>query len=142
MKQFTLIAVVAASLWLPTVHAEPFSEERFQTLRVTGMIVPYEVHLRGTFRTVSIFVNDKPWLFRISDVKELTDDPAVVPDIMEDESLLKDIRFTGPDALMRRLQKAHQLGRPLTIEGQLDAQERWFRVTTVEETPDTLLPNP
>jgi hypothetical protein len=41
---------------------------------------------------------------------------------------------------MRRMQKDTQMGRPLTLEGQLDAKERWFRVTAVEETHDTLLP--
>lgn len=104
------------------------------------MIVPYETQPRDTFRTVSILVNDKPWLFRISEAEALTDSHDVVPDTMKDESLLKDIRFTGPDALMRRLQKANQMGRPLTFEGLLDAKERWFRVTAIEETRDTLLP--
>lgn len=140
MKQFTLLALFAASLWMNTVNAEPPSPERLQTLRVTGMIVPYEAHLRHAFRIVSIFVNDKPWLFRISDAEALTESHEVVPDTMKDETPLRDIRFTGPDALMRRLQKAHQLGRFLTIEGQLDAKERWFRVTAIEETQDTLLP--
>jgi hypothetical protein len=104
------------------------------------MIVPYEAQPRDAFRTVSILVNDKPWLFRISDAEALTDSHDVMPDTMKDESLLKDIRFTGPDALMRRLQKDNQMGRALTLEGQLDAKERWFRVTAIEETRDTLLP--
>jgi hypothetical protein len=104
------------------------------------MLVPAEGQLHDAFRTVSIFVNDKPWRFRISEAKALTEEQGVMLDTIQDESLLKDIRFTGPDALLRRLQKAHQLGRFLMIEGQLDAQERWFRITAVEETRDTLPP--
>jgi hypothetical protein len=141
MKQIIIIALLAVGLWMNSANAESPSSERFQFIRVTGMLVPYEAHQRDTFRTVSVLVNDKPWLFRVGDAEALTDGPDVVPDTMKDESLLKDIRFTGPDALMRRLQKANQLGRPLTLEGQLDAQERWFRVTAIEETRDTLLPS-
>jgi hypothetical protein len=141
MKHFPIIITLLISgLWIHTVNAESPSPERLQILRVTGMIVPYEAQPRGAFRTVSILVNDKPWLFRISDAETLTDSGEVVPDTMKDGSLLKDIRFTGPDALMRRLQKANQMGRSLTLEGQLDAKERWFRVTAIEETRDTLLP--
>jgi len=104
-------------------------------------MVPHEAQPRDAFRTVSIVVNDKPWLFRINDAETLTGGQEVVPDTMKDEFLLKDIRFTGPDALMRRLQKANQMGRPLTLEGQLDAKERWFRVTAIEENRDALLPS-
>jgi hypothetical protein len=141
MKQVTIIALLAASFWLNIVNAQSPAPERFQFIRVTGMIVPYEAQPHGAFRTVSILVNDKPWLFRISDAEALTDGSEGVPDSVKDESLLKDIRFTGPDTLMRRLQKANQIGRFLTLEGQLDAKERWFRVTAVEETRDTLLPS-
>ena len=138
MKQFTIIALFASSLWIPTANAESPAPEQLQTLRVTGIIVPYEAQPRGAFRTFSLLVNDKPWLFWVSDAVALTAGSVVVQDT-KDESLQKDIRFTGPDALMRRLQKANQLGRPLTLEGQLDAKERWFHVTAIEETQGTLL---
>jgi len=140
MKHIIPIALLVSGLWIHTANAESPASERLQTIRVTGIIVPYEAQPRDAFRTVSILVNDKPWLFRIRDAEALTDSHDVVPDTMKDESLLKDIRFTGPDALMRRLQKANQMGRALTLEGQLDAKERWFRVTAIEETRDTLLP--
>ena len=140
MKPITIIALLVSGLWLQTANAQFPAPERLQIIRVTGVIVPYETQPRDTFRTVSILVNDKPWLFRISEAKALADSPDVVPDTIKDESLLKDIRFTGPDALMRRLQKDNQLGRSLTLEGLLDAKERWFRVTAIEETRDTLLP--
>ena len=140
MKPITIIALLVSGLWLQTANAQFPAPERLQIIRVTGVIVPYETQPRDTFRTVSILVNDKPWLFRVSEAVTLTDSPDVVPDTIKDESLLKDIRFTGPDALMRRLQKDNQLGRSLTLEGLLDAKERWFRVTAIEETRDTLLP--
>lgn len=140
MKHIIPIALLLSGLWIHPATAESPAAERLQLLRLTGFIVPYEAHPRDTFRTFSILVNDKPWLFRISDAKALTDSSEVVPDTIKDESLLKDIRFTGPDALMRRLQKANQTGRALTLEGLLDPTERWFRVTVIEETRDTLLP--
>lgn len=139
MKYISLISLLVSSLWIHAVNAEPLSPERLQTLRVTGMLVPYEAQSRDALRTVSILVNDKPWLFRIGRAKGLTDGSDVVPDTT-DASLLKDIRVTGSDALMRRLQKVNQMGRSLTLEGQLDAKERWFRVTAIEETSDALLP--
>jgi hypothetical protein len=141
MKRFTIIALLVTGLWVYKVNAQAPAPERLQTLRVTGMMVPHEAQPRDAFRTVSIVVNDKPWLFRINDAETLTGGQEVVPDTMKDEFLLKDIRFTGPDALMRRLQKANQMGRPLTLEGQLDAKERWFRVTAIEENRDALLPS-
>ena len=67
MKYFTIITLLISGLWIHTANAESPAPERLQTLRVTGMIVPYETQPRDTFRTVSIFVNDKPWLFRISE---------------------------------------------------------------------------
>jgi hypothetical protein len=139
MKQL-VIALLVSGLWMNTVNAQSSGPDRLQTLRVTGMLVPYKTDIHDAFRTVSVVVNDKPWLFRISDAETLADGSDVVP-VTKDDSLLKDIRFTGPDALMRRLQKANQLGRALTLEGQLDAKERWFRVTAVEEDRDTLLPS-
>jgi hypothetical protein len=139
MKQFTIIALLASSLWMHTANAQSPATERLQIVRVTGILVPYEAQSRDTFRTVSILVNDKPWLFRIGRAEGLTDGSDIMPDTT-DEALLKDLRFTGPDALMRRLQKDNQLGRPLTLEGQLDAKERWFRVTAIEEAQDMLLP--
>ena len=140
MKSLTIITILISGLWLPTANADSPVSEQLQLIRVTGVIIPYEAQPRGALRTVSILVNDKPWLFQISDAKALTDSPDVVPDTVKDEALLKDIRFTGSDALLRRLQKDNQVGRPLTVEGLLDAKERWFRVTAIEETRDALLP--
>jgi hypothetical protein len=54
MKNLTIIALLACSLWMNTVNAESPSSERLQILRVTGIIVPYKTHPRDTFRTVSI----------------------------------------------------------------------------------------
>jgi hypothetical protein len=139
MKPLAIITLLASGLWVHTASAQSLGPERLQLIRVTGMIVPYETQPRGAMRTVSIVLNDKPWLFQISDATAIADSGDVVPDTT-DGSMLKDVRFTGPDALMRRLQKDTQPGRPLTLEGQLDAKERWFRVTAVEETRDTLLP--
>ena len=142
MKHTSIIALLVSGLWMNTVNAQSHAPDRLRILRVTGILVPYEANPdpHDAARTVSIVVNNKPWLFRISEAEGLAHSVEVVP-ATKDQSLLKDIRFTGPDALMRRLQKADQPGRVVTFEGQMDAKERWFRVTAVEEEPDTLLPS-
>jgi hypothetical protein len=47
---------------------------------------------------------------------------------------LEQVRFQGPDAVIRRLQKANLIGKLVVIEGQLDAKGRRFFISSVEET--------
>jgi hypothetical protein len=141
MKHITAITLLVSGLWINPVNAQSHAPDRLQLLRLTGMLTPYEANPQDPHdasRTVSIIVNDKPWLFRISEAEGLAHSVDAVP-VTKEASRLKDVHFTGPDALMRRLQKANQPGRILTFEGLYDAKERWFRVTAVEETQDTLL---
>jgi len=70
--------------------------------------------------TATIFVQDKPWLFRVGKVEGLTSTER--EQAVKEGALLEQVRFYGPDALMRRLQKANLIGKLLTIEGQLDAK--------------------
>lgn len=136
MKQLTVIALLVSGLWLNTVNAEPPAPGGPATLRVTGMLLPHEEQQRDDLVTATIFVHDKPWLFRVGKAEGLTSEERTRA--VKEGALLKEVHFYGPDALMRRLQKAHLLGKMLTIEGQLDAKERRFQVTAVEETQDAV----
>jgi hypothetical protein len=79
----------------------------------------------------TIFVHDKPWFFRVGKVEGLT--PEERGTAVNDGALIEQMRFFGPDTLMRRMQKADVSSKPLIIEGHLNAKERRFQVTAVEE---------
>jgi len=136
MKHITIIAVLVAGLWITPVNAQSPAPEHSSKLRVTGMLLPLEEQQRDDVVTATIFVHDKPWLFRVGKVEGLTGPER--EQAVKEGALLEQMRFYGPDALLRRLQKAHLLGKLLTIEGQLDAKERRFLVTAVEETKDAV----
>jgi hypothetical protein len=143
MKHITAITLLVSGLWINPVNAQSHAPDRLRLLRLTGMLVPYETQAQDaatTSRTVPISVSNNQWLFRISEAEGLAKSVEVVP-ATKDAPLLKDVRFTGPEALMRRLQKADQPGRVLTFEGLFDAKDRTFRITAVDEEQDTLLPS-
>ena len=87
---------------------------------------------RDDLVTATIFVQDKPWFFRVGKVEGLTSEER--EQAVKDGALLEQVRFHGPDAVMRRLQKANLIGKLLVIEGQLDAKGRRFLISSVEET--------
>ena len=82
--------------------------------------------------TATIFVQDKPWFFRVGKAEGLTS--AEREQAVKEGALLEQVRFQGPDAIMRRLQKANMIGKLLVIEGQLDAKGRRFVISSVEES--------
>ncbi len=134
MKQITIIALLVSVFWSNAVNAQSVYPEHPAKLRVTGMLLPLEEQKRDDLVTATIFVQDKPWLFRVGKVEGLTSTER--EQAVKEGALLEQVRFYGPDALMRRLQKANLIGKLLTIEGQLDAKERRFLVTAVEEVKD------
>jgi hypothetical protein len=100
------------------------------------MLLPHEEQQRDDLVTATIFIQDKPWLFRVGKAEGLT--RAEREQAVHDGALLQQVRFSGPDAVMRRLQKANLIGKLLVIEGQLDAKGRRFSVTSVEEAKDAV----
>ena len=136
MKQFTIITLLVSALWIHTANAQSPAPGGQATLRVTGMLLPHEEQQRDDLVTATIFVQDKPWLFRVGKAEGLSS--AEREQAVKDGVLLEQVRFYGPDAVMRRLQKANLIGKLLVIEGQLDAKGRRFLVSAVEEAKDTV----
>jgi hypothetical protein len=99
---------------------------------VTGTMLPLTEQQRDDLVTATIFVQDKPWFFRVGKVEGLTS--AEREQAVNDGALLDQVRFQGPDSIMRRLQKANLVGKLVVIEGQLDAKGRRFLISSVEET--------
>lgn len=101
-------------------------------LRVTGALLPLEEAHHEGLVTVPIVVQDTPLLLRIGQVEKLTSSERAQ---VYDAVLLRQVRFSGPAALLARLQQPALRGRVLTIEGLLEPQARLFLVTDVKETP-------
>ena len=131
MKHLTLVMLLVLAGWLNTAHAQSGAPQRAEHLRVTGTLLPNEDQQRDDVVTVTIFVQDQPRLFRVGKVEGLNS--AEGEQAVAERALLQEVRFDGPEAVMRRLEKTDQTGKPLTIEGQLDATARRFHVTAVEE---------
>src|SRR5262245_32229479 len=131
MKYLTLVSLLVFALWLNVVHAQSSAPQPSQTLRVTGTLLPNEEQQREDVVTVTIFVQDRPRLFRVGRVEGLSS--AEREQAVAEGALLQQVRFDGPEAVMRRLEKTDQTGKLLVIEGRLDAKARRFHVTAVEE---------
>jgi len=109
------------------VGAQPIYPENLVRLRITGTLLPVEEQKREDLILVDIFVQDKPWRLRIGKIEELN--PSGREEKSKEDILLRQVRFHGPESLLARFQQ----GKSLTIEGQLDKQQRRFLVTAVEE---------
>jgi hypothetical protein len=131
MKRMTTIAVLVAIFCTNLVSIRSVNAEEPKKIRVTGMMLPFEEGKREDLAVATIFVHDKPWFFRVGKVEGLT--PEERGTAVNDGALIEQMRFFGPDTLMRRMQKADVSSKPLIIEGHLNAKERRFQVTAVEE---------
>ena len=135
MRLWTFSALLLVVCGAELVRAQ--SDERLLHLRVTGMLVPLEAAQREDLFTVPIVVQDKPLLLRVGQVEELTtSERAQVLEAL----VLRQVRFSGPAALLARLQRPEQRGRVLTIEGMLEPTARLFLVTAVKEVPNAPSP--
>src|SRR5215216_5083805 len=127
MKYFTCTAFVITLFWATLVGAQSVGSTHPLKVRVTGTMLPFEEQQRDDLVTATIFVQDKPWFFRVGKVEGLTG--AEREQAVSDGALLEQVRFQGPDAVMRRLQKANLIGKLVVIEGQLDTKGRRFVVS-------------
>jgi hypothetical protein len=118
-------------LWVGTAGAQSPYPDRPVDLRVTGTLLPADGQKRDDLVTVNIFVRDTPLVLRIGKVEDLTAPERTRA--VKDDVLLRQVRFSGANALMERMLKPEMLGRVLTIQGWLDTRERRFLVTSVEE---------
>jgi hypothetical protein len=136
MRWRILSALVLTVFGASTAGAQ--SRDRPVHLRVTGMLLAGEEAPREDVLTVPIVVQGTPLLLRIGQVEELTT-PARAQ-VREAEVLLRQVRFSGPAALMERLRQPEVRGRVLTIEGWLEPKERRFLVTAIHEAPGATPP--
>jgi hypothetical protein len=109
------------------------SGERLVSLRVTGTLVSPEAAQREDLFTVPIVVEDKPLLLRVGQVEELTTAERAQ---VREAVMLRQVRFSGPAALLARLQQPERRGRVLIIEGMLEPTARLFMVTAIKEAPN------
>jgi hypothetical protein len=119
------------SSWHVLAWAQPANLERPTKLRLIGTLISPQEQQRDDLVIINILVKDKPLLFRIGQIEELTAierEQAVKWGV-----LLRQIRFYGPDAFLGQLQKPEALGKIFVIEGQLDTKARQFLVTAVTE---------
>ena len=131
MRLWTLSALLLVMCGAGLVRAQ--SGERLVKLRVTGTLVPQEAAQREDLFTVPIVVQETPLLLRIGQVEELTTPERAQ---VRDAVVLRQVRFSGPAALLARLQQPERRGRVLTIEGMLEPTARLFLVTAVKEAPN------
>jgi hypothetical protein len=135
MRRRTLIALFLVVCGAGLASAQ--SRDRLVDLRVTGTLLPLEEAHREDLFTVPIVVHDTPLLLRIGQVEELTTPERAQ---VREAVLLRQVRFSGPAALMQRLQQPELRGRVLTIEGWLEPKARLFLVTAVKEAPSATPP--
>lgn len=135
MKLGVIFSLLLSLLWISVGSAQSQNPQRPLDLRITGTLLAAESDKRDDLVTVNISVQGKPMLLRVGKVEDLTTPERARA--VKDEVLLRQVRFTGPEDLMERLQKPEILGRVITIEGWLDTQARRMQVTAVEESPGT-----
>ena len=135
MRLWTLSALLLVVCGAGLVRAQ--SGERLVPLRVTGTLVPPEAAQREDLFTVPIVVQETSLLLRVGRVEELTSSERAQ---VRDALVLRQVRFSGPAALLARLRQPERRGRVLTIEGMLDPTARLFLVTAVKETPNAPSP--
>jgi hypothetical protein len=135
MRLWTLSALLLVVCGAGLVRAQ--SGERLVKLRVTGTLVPQEAAQREDLFTVPIVVQEKPLLLRVGQVEELTTSERAQ---VREAVVLRQVRFSGPPALLARLQQPERRGRVLTIEGMLEPTARLFLVTTLKEAPSAPSP--
>ena len=135
MRLWTLSTLLLLVCGVGLVGAQ--SGERLVHLRVTGTLVPQEAAQREDLFTVPIVVQDTPLLLRVGQVEELTTSERAQ---VREAVMLRQVRFSGPAALLNRLQQPEQRGRVLTIEGMLEPTARLFMVTAVKEATSATSP--
>ena len=135
MRLWTLSALLLLVCGAGLVRAQ--SGEHLLHLRITGMLVPLEEAQREDLFTVPIVVQDTPLLLRVGRVEELTSSERA--QVLE-ALVLRQVRFSGPAAMMARLQQPERRGRVLTIEGMLELTARLFLVTDIKEAPKASAP--
>ena len=130
-----LLSILFLCLWLTTAQSAdpPTYPDRPKDIRVTGALLAPSAKEEEDIVTVNIFLGDEPRLLRVGSVENLSPDEK--ERAVDAGILMRQVRFYGPDDLMKQLQQPETVGKVLTIEGRLDFNERRFLVKSVTEKP-------
>jgi hypothetical protein len=123
-------------VWTGIAIAQTYTAEQHLDMRITGVLLALDAPKRDDLVTVDISVQSTPMLLRLGKVEELS--PREKSQVAKHDVLLRKVRFTGPEELMTRLLRPETMGKVLTIEGWLNAQDRLFQVTAVNEETTTI----
>jgi hypothetical protein len=132
--QQLLFSFLLLSFWWPHAFgADTVYPEHPKDIRLTGTLLAPTEQAHEDIVTINIFLGDAPRLLRIGKIEDLTQDEK--DRAVKEGILMRQVRFYGPDEVMKRLQQPDIVGKALTIEGRLDVQERRFLVKSVTENP-------
>jgi hypothetical protein len=130
-KLSSVIALFVVA-WCATVYsADPVYPDRPKNISITGALLPPGAEAREDLVTVNIYLKGNPRLLRVGKIEDLTADEK--DRAVKDDILIRQVRFYGPDEIMKRLQLPDIVGRVITIEGRLDVKEKRFLVKSVRE---------
>jgi hypothetical protein len=130
-----LVGMLCA-VWAGSAVAQTYTAEQRLDMRITGVLLALDTPKRDDVVTVDISVQNTPMLLRLGKVEELS--TREKSQVAKNDVLLRKVRFTGPEELMARLLKPETIGKMLTIEGWLNAQDRLFQVTMVNESSEAM----
>jgi hypothetical protein len=136
MVRKLIIGMALVVVGIGNALAQTYTAEQHIDMRITGMLLMPDAPRSDDIVLVNISVQNKPLLLRLGKVEDLT--PREKTQVAKGDVLLRQVRFTGPDKLMERLLEPDAIGKPLRIEGWLNAQDRLFQVTAVSEAPDAM----
>lgn len=132
--RFLIIAIVLLIPQLPQLpaHSADFVyPDRPKDVRISGALLPAGAQATEDIVTVNIFLGETPRVLRIGKLEMLSQDEK--ERAVDEGLLMRQVRFYGADELIARLQQPGLAGKPLVIEGRLDAKERKFLVKSVTE---------
>jgi hypothetical protein len=131
-----LLMWMLCAVWVGSAVAQTYTAEQRLDMRITGVLLALDTPKRDDVVTVDISVQNTPMLLRLGKVEELS--TREKSQVAKNDVLLRKVRFTGPEELMARLLKPETIGKMLTIEGWLNAQDRLFQVTMVNESSEAM----
>jgi len=131
-----LLFGILCALWVGTASAQSYTAEQRLDMRITGVLLAPDTPKRDDIVTVDISVQSTPMLLRLGKVEDLS--TREKSQAAKNDVLLRKVRFTGSEELMGRLLSSEKSGKVLTIEGWLNARDRLFQVTAVNESSETM----
>jgi hypothetical protein len=101
-------------------------------VRFTGSFLPLEEKRPGALAMLTVSVEGTQWKFNVAKVEKLTGKEVGSLRLLQ-SIFPPQLRFTGPDELLRPLQDPQVAGKPLVIEGRLYVGDRMLFVTAVKQ---------